>query len=121
MAPSVLAYLDGGYTQAHDNQVNLTNIFNVPPAPNCCFMQATTYNGWFLGGGTEYHLEWLSGLFWRTEYRYASYQPKDPAEFVLATGVPTGSGDHVQKNVQTVTTGLVWRFNFGGMPLIARY
>ena len=32
--------------------------------------------GWFLGGGTEYalNMDWIPihGLFWRTEYRYAS-------------------------------------------------
>ena len=119
--PSLLTFLSVGYTQAHFNQVLLGNIRTSPPlAPNF-FMPAATYSGWFLGSGAEYHLEWFSGLFWRTEYRYATYRSHDLAEFVLATGAPTGTGDHLQKHVQTVTSSLVWRFNFGGAPLATRY
>ena len=40
-----------------------------------------TYNGWFVGGGTEYALNfsWLpiSGLFWRNEYRFSSFSKAD--------------------------------------------
>ena len=78
-------------------------------------LSAHTFNGWFIGGGTEYAFTWLpiNGLFWRTEYRYTQYQGADVPSFVTATGAPTGLGQHVTPQVQTVTTSLVWRFNWG--------
>ena len=50
----------------------------------------------------------IRGLFWRTEYRYASYAsanvPFLPLPFTL-------TAEKMQNNVQTATTSLIWRFN----------
>jgi len=118
VTPDLLGYFDGGYTQARFDSITLF----VPFAPPGLTYPSQTSSGWFLGGGTEYalNMSWvpIHGLFWRTEYRYNSYDAANvPVSFV---GIPFGLASHMQKNVQTVTSGLVWRFNFGG-PVAARY
>jgi outer membrane immunogenic protein len=121
IAPMVLGYVDGGWTQTHFDQMNLVTITGIPVGNS---FPAHTYEGWFLGSGFDYNFSWLPipGLFLRTEYRYASYGRGDLAEFHQPTGLATGFVLHAQKNVQTVTTSLVWRFNwFGGAPVMTRY
>jgi len=130
VTPKLLTYLDGGYTQTRFDQINLsfagTPISGTLTGPAGAYLPATTYNGWFFGGGTEYSL-WdivpIRGVFWRTEYRFSSYQAKDLPYLSSTTGaveggcggfVLDGCGEHMQKYVQTVTTGFVWKFNFGG-------
>jgi len=120
VTPSLLTYFDGGYTEARFDQINLNSGF--PPMPTGLDIAAHTYHGWFIGGGAEYSLASIvpiSGLFWRTEYRYASYHADDLPLIVTATGAPFVSAEHMQPVVQTITTSLVWRFNFGG-PLRTR-
>jgi hypothetical protein len=39
---------------------------------------------------------------------------------VTATGFPNGTIAHDQKFIQTVTSSLVWRFNWGGQ-VVAKY
>jgi outer membrane immunogenic protein len=118
--PNLMTYVSGGWTQARfTNSGEFTTLtgttigFNYPNY---------TANGWFLGGGTEYRVPWggFNGLFWRTEYRYSSYQNANLTEVATATGVPTGNVETMKANVQTVTTSLVWKFNWGG-PVVARY
>jgi len=125
IAPMVLGYVDAGYTQTRFDQVNLFN--NLGVATGNAF-PANTYHGWFLGSGFDYNFNWLPipGLFLRTEYRYSSYSTADLLEFNLATGAPagnTGLGNvlHSNKQVQTVTTSLVWRFNWSGAPVMSGY
>ena len=115
VTPSLLTYFDGGYTQARFSQINL---FTAAGAPLLTPLDIAshTYNGWFIGGGAEYNLGWLPGLFWRNEIRYASYQAADLPVVFTATGVPTIGADHVKKYVQTYTSSLVWRFNWWGGP-----
>ena len=120
--PGLLAFFEGGYTQARFDQVNFsTTIFPSIAAPYD--LAAQTYNGWFIGGGYEYALTWLPvpGLFWKTEYRYSTYQAADIPIIITPTGTPFGYGEHVQKDVQTITSSLVWRFNWTGAPLATRY
>jgi outer membrane immunogenic protein len=87
------------------------------------FTNANTYHGWFIGSGAEYALNfnWLpvQGLFWRNEYRFSSYNSAD-LPVVTAAGAATGFGEHIQPYTQTITTSLVWRFNWSG-PVAARY
>jgi outer membrane immunogenic protein len=116
ITPRLLTYFDGGYTQTRFDQVTLFNTAGFPPTSNGNAVPANTYTGWFIGGGTEYALDmpWIPirGLFWRNEYRYGAYRAEDIPSFVIATGAPTGFADHYQKDVQTITSSLVWRFNW---------
>ena len=89
-------------------------------------LQAQNFNGWFIGGGTEYALGWFQGLFWRTEYRFADYRSRDLAVACLAGACNTLPGinaidsvSHVY--VQTVRSELVWRFNWGKNPVRAAF
>lgn len=129
VTPSVLTYVNGGFTQARFSQINL-NTDAIPSVSTGDYIPAHTYGGWFLGGGFEYALSWMpvSGLFWRSEYRYASYSSAD-LPILTASGAPltgttgicdisfggfcAGFDDHMRTTVQTITSGLVWRFNFG--------
>lgn len=117
VAPNVLTYFSGGWTEARFDQINLETNRGVPL--NTAF-PATTFSGWFLGGGMEYNLTFLpiQGLTVRTEYRFAQYTQADLMEFNVLTGAPAGNGGtgnilHSKTNVQTVTTSLVWRFGWG--------
>lgn len=122
ISPTFLGYIDGGWTQTRFDAFGL-NTAAVPAVATGLTFPAHTYSGWFLGGGYEYALSGilpLNGLYWRTEYRFAQYQTADIPIVLTATGVPFGVSEHTQKYTQTITSGLVWRFNFGG-PLAARY
>ncbi len=111
LTPTILSYVDGGWTRTRFDQMNETDNFGV--ADNFGF-PAQTYSGWFLGSGFEYNFNWLPlpGLFLRTEYRYSTYSQQDLAEFDTITGVADGNVLHSKKQVQTVTTSVVWRFNW---------
>jgi len=118
VTPSLLTYFDGGYTQTHYSAISLSSL-PVPGAPGILeTIPSNTYHGWFIGGGTEYalNLNWLPihGLFWRNEYRYATYQGAD-LPLVPSPGLGpafAGIGMHSEKDVQTITSSLVWRFNW---------
>jgi outer membrane immunogenic protein len=116
IAPSIMSYVDAGWSETRFDQVNLQG--SLGGATGTAFAQHT-YNGWFLGSGFEYNFTWLpiQGLFLRTEYRYASYNRDNLTEFNLATGAPAGNAGlgnvlHAKPQTQTVTTSLVWRFNW---------
>jgi outer membrane immunogenic protein len=113
--PNLLTYVDGGFTEARFDRANLFPIVAAPLGPLGTSLNPQTFNGWFIGGGTEYAFTWLPihGLFWRTEYRYSSYQSANVPSVFNASGLPTGFGQHETPQVQTVTTSLVWRFNWG--------
>ena len=98
---TLLVYMSGGYTQAHFNGTIFTGSggFTGP---------GQTYSGWFLGSGYEYRFDMLPGLYWRTEYRFNSYNSKD----IALTGTALGVSINSEKFVQTVTSSLVWRFNW---------
>jgi outer membrane immunogenic protein len=125
VVPQLLTYVSGGYTQARYGQVDMTAP-GVPVVgaavvfPPPLSFGATTYSGWFIGSGVEYAIDFLPGLFWKTEYRYASYGAKDLPVFNTLTLAQTGSAIHAQKYVQTVRSELVWRFNWGA-PVVAKY
>ena len=124
VTPRFLTYFDGGYTQARFDQINFNfSGVGIAGGPAGTSIPATTYNGWFVGSGFEYALDWLPvpGLFLKTEYRYAQYNTATPGFFVTATGAPAvlpGAGAtslNSTKYTQMVSSELVWRFNwFGG-------
>ena len=116
LTPSILTYADAGYTEARFASQTLTT--NLGGATGFGY-PAHTYNGWFLGGGTETALAGFipglpTGLFLRTEYRFSTYERYDLPEIALATGASDGNFEHTRPYVQTVTTGIVWRFNWLG-------
>jgi outer membrane immunogenic protein len=107
VTPELLTFISGGFTAARFDAINFE--FNTGLS-----YPSHTYHGWFIGTGYEYALNSIpflpiNGLFWRTEYRFSSYRAADLA---LNNGV---FSSHMQKDVQTVTSGLVWRFNFGAL------
>jgi outer membrane immunogenic protein len=121
VTPQFLTYVDGGYTQARFDQINLITT-TLPTINTATYFPANTYNGWFLGGGTEYALDSfipIHGLFLRTEYRYSSYDAANLPAICTSAAIcgavgPVGFAENSKKYVQTITTSLVWRFNFTG-------
>jgi outer membrane immunogenic protein len=116
VTPALLTYFDAGYTETHYDQISL-NLLTAPFTPGFDLIPAHTYSGWFIGGGTEYALNFsflpIHGLFWRNEWRYASYDSADLPIETPAGGL-TAVGMHANKDVQTITSSLVWRFNWPG-------
>jgi outer membrane immunogenic protein len=117
--PGLLTYFSGGYTEATFDQVNLSSI-GVPPSPTFAFLDKRTYKGWFLGAGDEYALNFLPGLFWKTEYRFSEFDTATNPLRLFPTGALSGESVDSKKFVHTVRSELVYRFNWGG-PLVAKY
>jgi outer membrane immunogenic protein len=117
VTPNVFTYWNGGYTQSRFDGINFSG--NITGAP-IATIDAHTYNGWFIGGGTEISLSGLfglplpAGLFWRSEYRYSSFNSADLPVLTTLGGAPTIFSEHMRPFVQTITTSLVWKFNWWG-------
>jgi outer membrane immunogenic protein len=117
VTPNVFTYWNGGYTETRFDGINFSET-SFPFEPEGA-IGAHTYHGWFIGGGTEIALAGLfglplpTGLFWRSEYRYSSFNSAD-LQIFDTTGVPTGFSEHMKPVVQTITTSLVWKFNWWG-------
>jgi outer membrane immunogenic protein len=123
LAPGILTYVNAGYTETHFNSMAEFGTFSGTP-DNFGFPGAT-YHGWFVGGGTDTSLaDWFPslphGLFLRSEYRYSEYDQRALGEYNLTSGVPTGNVLYATPYVQTVTTSLVWKFNWA-QPVVAKY
>lgn len=120
ITPQLLTYVNGGYTEAKFDQTNYTNLFPPFGVANGIYTASHTYSGWFIGSGYEYALNFLPGLFWKTEYR-ASYLDTDTVPLrIVGTGLPSVASVDQEKWVHTVRSQLVWRFNWGG-PVVAKY
>jgi outer membrane immunogenic protein len=135
--PSLLAFLSAGYTQARFDEVDYTvgsainstlanGQYVVIANPGATLqLLSQRYHGFFVGGGAEYAIGWLPGLFWKTEYRFADYGTRRTPIRCPGCSANVGGGDLtglVERNnvyTQTVRTALVWRFNWGG-ALLAR-
>jgi outer membrane immunogenic protein len=118
LTPRILTFFDGGFTQAHFDGVNYSTGL-AGGGPSGLSLAAQTYNGWFLGSGFEYSLDWnwlpIRGLFLKTEYRYAQYGGNGvtvPVSGSLAGFPVTGFTLNSQKATEMVSTELVWRFNW---------
>jgi outer membrane immunogenic protein len=57
----------------------------------------------------------------KTEYRVAWLDRKNLQERVDFTNLPTGFDITFKPFVQTISTSLVYRFNWGGAPVQAKY
>lgn len=114
VTPRILTYFDGGFTQAHFDQVNY-NLAVAGGGPTGLSLGSHDYNGWFIGSGFEYQFNWLpSNLFIKTEYRYAQYGGSGDSVPITAGfgGLPVTGATLVSKiSTQMISTELVWRFN----------
>ncbi len=113
ITPKLLTYIDGGFTAANIGQINILHTSGAP-VDGGLYLPSQNPTGWFIGGGTEFALTLLpiNGLFWKTEYRFAEYDNYD--QHYIHPTFTGGSIVHNSVDVQTITSSLVWRFNFGG-------
>jgi outer membrane immunogenic protein len=116
----LLVFVSGGYTQARFSAYDVFLNLGTPAATASFHVDARHRSGWFIGSGYEYQLGWFPGLAWKTEYRFADYNTKRDTVEIFGTGVPFRFSDS-HKYVQTVRSELVWRFNWGGGAVAARY
>jgi len=112
LTPTILTYVNAGYTQARFSGVDFFSQNN--GAPTGLSIGAHTYSGWFVGSGFEYNLGFMPGLFWRTEYRFAQYNRDTLPILDSDTGAQTGASLASDKTIQTIRSELVWRFNWSG-------
>jgi outer membrane immunogenic protein len=121
VTPQLLTYFSGGYTEARFDRTNF-HINLIPQVP-VTFIDGQTYKGWFIGAGDEYQLAFLPGLAWKTEYRFSQFDQvtlsnrniQFPNAFF---GLDTYDS---RKYTHTIRSELVYRFNFGGGPVVAKY
>ena len=119
VAPQVLSYVNGGYS---GSEWSGTSLSSLGPAggPTLATTNSFRRDGFFVGGGVENNLDIFGisapGLFMKTEYRSAFYERATLSEN-LAGGVPSGNAVTFKPWVQTISTSLVYRFNWGGAPV----
>ena len=118
--PGLLTYFSAGYTEATFDGVNFTDLLPPFGVPSGFYLGKKSYQGWFLGAGDEYALNFLPGLFWKTEYRFSEFDKSTSPLRDSVTNLPTGASYDSQKWVHTVRSELVYRFNWGS-PVVARY
>lgn len=110
ITPVVLGYANGGYTSAHFSSVVFLSMATGQPFGSTS-TPAFSVDGWFIGGGFEAAI--APGWFWRNEYRYSDF---DTATVRMASNpaVLIGNDLHFRPVVQTVTSQIVYKFNWGG-------
>jgi outer membrane immunogenic protein len=133
VAPNVFSYVNAGYTGSDWSGTTMLLAQNVAATP--FVTPSFSRNGWFVGGGVENNLNIFGisapGWFMKTEYRMAYFDAINITDSVPGGGafVPVvGAGIfnnpqnsiHFKPDVQTISTSLVYRFNWGG-PLVAKY
>jgi len=134
VAPNVLTYVNGGYTQTHFKGVALYDRLTNGGLDTGIRLSGQTLDGVFVGTGFEYGLDFLPGLFLRSEGRASWFQNKD-AVVSCATGIGTvcggggfapgivGFNRDARNDIVTYAakTELVYRFNWGGAGVVAKY
>jgi outer membrane immunogenic protein len=122
VAPNVLSYVNGGYTGSHWSGTTLLSTFSGAPVGD--HTNSFNRNGWFIGGGVENNLNIFGisapGWFMKTEYRAAYYDKKTMNELVDGTNALVGRDINFKPWVETISTSLVYRFNWTG-PVVAKY
>lgn len=114
ITPDLLVYGKAGFTETHFTGTGMQDT-----GTGQYFGASTpgfTTNGWFVGGGME--SMFAPGWFWRTEYRVADYAARD-----ITDVSPTRVEDSIRFRpiVQTVTSGVVYKFNWGSAPPIPSF
>ena len=121
VTPAILTYVNGGFTQAHFTSASMVETHGGAITPFST--PATTFKGWFFGGGAE--AQFAPGWLWRTEYRYADYGTTtltDTAPGGANIAIPGlgGTFANPQSNitfhpiVQTIRSGVVFKFGWPG-------
>jgi len=122
VAPNVLSYVNGGYSGSHWSGTELFDTFSGAPVGG--HTNSFNRNGWFIGGGVENNLDIFGlsapGWFMKTEYRAAYYDTKAINELVDGSNAFAGNDINFKPWVQTISTSLVYRFNWTG-PVVAKY
>jgi outer membrane immunogenic protein len=128
--PGLLTYFNAGYTEAHFKGTGYINgdlSSGGFGTLSGVVLGSQTRGGYFLGGGTEYAVTQIPGLFWKNEVRFSDFGNRTNSQ--ICTGIPTsdcgtiGAVHDLQTShvyTQAATTELVYRFNWGG-PLVAKY
>jgi outer membrane immunogenic protein len=128
--PNLMTYVSGGWTEAKFDSVNFTTIGGLSDSSFLPIGVSAdrswnqhTYKGWFIGTGDEYALNFLPGLFWKTEYRLSRFDAEINPLIVTSTGLRGLDSVDSKKWVQTIRSELVYRFNWdwGKGPVTARY
>ena len=116
VAPNVLSYVNGGYSGSHWGR---SEFFGTNTGLDVGVHTGSfTRNGWFIGGGVENNLDIFGihapGWFWKTEYRSAFYDWRTEHELDV-TNLPIGNSIRFNTWNQTISTSIVYRFNWGGL------
>ncbi len=122
VAPNVLSYVNGGYTGS--NWSGATIVSSLTGLSAGFHTNSFNTQGWFLGGGVENNLDIFGitapGWFVKTEYRGAYYSSKNNDWLNDGTNTLVGLSTTFKPFVQTISSSLVYRFNWGG-PVVAKY
>jgi outer membrane immunogenic protein len=121
VAPNVLSYVNGGYTQSYWSGATLSSVLTGAALDSTSSFHR---NGWFVGGGVENNLDIFGisapGWFMKTEYRAAYFDRANLVETNIASGLATTATSQFKPFVETISTSLVYRFNWTG-PVVAKY
>jgi outer membrane immunogenic protein len=126
VAPNVLSYVNGGYSGSEWSGSTFSSLA-IAGGPGVWTTPSFHRDGWFVGGGVENSLNIFGisspGWFMKTEYRSAFYNRVSlPETFTPAFGGgPTGFATTFKPWVQTISTSIVYRFNWGGGGVVAKY
>jgi outer membrane immunogenic protein len=121
VSPLVYSYVNAGYTQSYWSGSTLLGVVTTSPQ-----ISTPSFNegGFFVGGGVENNLNIFGitapGWFMKTEYRAAYFNKATLLETNTLTNAPFGQSQTFHPLVQTISTSLVYRFNWGG-PVVAKY
>jgi outer membrane immunogenic protein len=122
VAPNVFSYVNAGYTGSEWGGSTLVSM--VSGGPSGFHTGGFNTEGWFVGGGVENNLDIFGitapGWFMKTEYRAAYYDNKNINILADGTNAPNGFDINFKPLVQTVSTSLVYRFNWTG-PAVPNY
>jgi outer membrane immunogenic protein len=126
VAPNVLSYVNAGYSGSQWSGTTQSSL--IAGFPGALTTTPSFHrDGWFIGGGVENNLDIFGisapGWFMKTEYRSAFYNRITlPETFAPGSGFAglTGTATTFKPFVQTISTSLVYRFNWSG-PVVAKY
>lgn len=108
ITPELLAYGKAGFTEAHFTGTGMQSTFTGAYVGNSTF--GFTTDGWLVGAGVE--SLFAPGWFFRTEYKVEDYGAHEIAD----SGPLTQNNIRFRPVVQTVTSSLVYKFNWSSAP-----